>query len=134
MKYQLPADLKNWYAISCPTMGLRFDARTLELMDTDKDGRIRADEVKAAVDYLAQGHEKLLEDDAAIEKLLAENLAKQADLAKLPPSDADKKALADWEEAGKAPEVLVCGEATADAEAALKAVEPSNKRSRIDFF
>ena len=124
MKYQLPADLKNWYAISCPTTGLRFDARTLELMDTDKDGRIRADEVKAAVDYLAQGHEKLLEDDAAIEKLLAENLAKQADLAKLPPSDADKKALADWEEAGKAPEVLVCGEATADAEAALKAVEP----------
>ena len=129
MKFAIPEDLKSWYAISCPTTGLRFDARTLELMDLDHDGRIRADEVRAAVAYLADpannpGQVNLLEDDAVMERLLSDNLAKQADLARLEPSDADKKALADWETAGKVPEVAVCGDGTAAAEAALAAVEP----------
>ena len=41
-------DQKLWVALACPTTGLEFEARTLALMDTDKDGRIRAPELIAA--------------------------------------------------------------------------------------
>jgi hypothetical protein len=42
-------DLKLWLALACPTHGLELDVRTLELIDTDHDGRIRPPEVLAAV-------------------------------------------------------------------------------------
>jgi len=42
-------DQKLWMALSCPTRGLEFDTKTLDFIDTDKDGRIRAPEVLAAV-------------------------------------------------------------------------------------
>jgi hypothetical protein len=41
-------DLKLWAALACPTRGLELDARTLDLIDTDHDGRIRAPELIAA--------------------------------------------------------------------------------------
>ena len=44
-------DQKLWVALSCPTRGVEFDARTLELIDSDKDGRIRAPEILAAVQW-----------------------------------------------------------------------------------
>jgi hypothetical protein len=44
-------DQKLWVALSCPVEGLEFDARTLHLVDTDKDGRIRAPEMLAAVKW-----------------------------------------------------------------------------------
>jgi len=44
-------DQKLWVALACPTSGLEFDAKTLALIDTDKDGRIRAPEVIAAVKW-----------------------------------------------------------------------------------
>jgi hypothetical protein len=44
-------DKKLWVALACPTKGLDIDARTLELIDTDKDGRIRPPELLAAVDW-----------------------------------------------------------------------------------
>jgi len=43
---------KLWVALSCPASGLEFDQRTLALLDTDKDGRIRMPEVLAAVNWL----------------------------------------------------------------------------------
>jgi hypothetical protein len=46
-------DQKLWVALSCPTRGLEFDTKTLELIDTDKDGRVRAPEVIAAVKWAA---------------------------------------------------------------------------------
>ena len=62
-------DPKLWIALACPTKGLEFDQRTLDLIDTDKDGRIRVPEVLAAVDWalarlnsgdsLARGEEAL---------------------------------------------------------------------------
>jgi hypothetical protein len=62
-------DQKLWTALACPTKGLEFDQRTLDLIDTDKDGRIRAPELMAAVkwtvgllknpDDLARGAEAL---------------------------------------------------------------------------
>ncbi|MCC6337191.1 MAG: hypothetical protein IT380_24755 [Myxococcales bacterium] len=44
-------DQKLWVALACPTKGLAFDARTLELIDTEKDGRIRAKELIEAVKW-----------------------------------------------------------------------------------
>ncbi len=45
-------DQKLWAALACPVKGLEFDARTLEYIDTDKDGRIRAPELLNAVDWV----------------------------------------------------------------------------------
>ncbi|HNI49663.1 MAG TPA: hypothetical protein PLN96_17455, partial [Zoogloea sp.] len=48
----LPAlDQKLWVALACPTRGIEFDARTLDLIDSDGDGRIRAPELLAAIDW-----------------------------------------------------------------------------------
>ncbi|MDO8608812.1 MAG: hypothetical protein Q7R40_19945 [Phaeospirillum sp.] len=44
-------DQKLWAALSCPTRGIEMDPRTLDLIDSDKDGRIRAGEVIAAVEW-----------------------------------------------------------------------------------
>jgi hypothetical protein len=46
-------DQKLWVALACPTTGLYFDQRTLALIDTDKDGRVRARELIAAVKWAA---------------------------------------------------------------------------------
>ncbi len=45
-------DQKLWVALSCPVKGLEFDERTLQLLDTDKDGRVRAPEILAATRWL----------------------------------------------------------------------------------
>lgn len=44
-------DQKLWVALACPTTGLEFDPRTAALIDTDKDGRIRAPELIAAIKW-----------------------------------------------------------------------------------
>jgi len=44
-------DQKLWVALSCPVKGLELDARTLELLDLDKDGRVRAPEIIAALKW-----------------------------------------------------------------------------------
>ncbi len=46
-------DQKLWVALACPTQGLEFDAKTLALIDTDKDGRIRSPEITAAAKWAA---------------------------------------------------------------------------------
>ena len=45
-------DQKLWVALACPTTGLEFDVKTAGLIDTDKDGRIRATELIAAVKWV----------------------------------------------------------------------------------
>jgi len=45
-------DQKLWVALSCPVRGLEFDERTLALLDTDTDGRVRAPEVVQASTWL----------------------------------------------------------------------------------
>lgn len=47
-------DQKLWVALACPTAGLEFDSKTLAMIDTDKDGRIRAPELIAAVKWAAE--------------------------------------------------------------------------------
>jgi len=44
-------DQKLWVALACPTRGIEFDTRTLDLIDTDHDGRIRAPELIAACEW-----------------------------------------------------------------------------------
>jgi hypothetical protein len=46
-------DQKLWVALSCPVNGLEFDERTLALIDSDKDNRVRAPEVIEAVQWVA---------------------------------------------------------------------------------
>lgn len=42
-------DQKLWAVLTCPIAGLEFDARTLQLMDSDREGRVRATELLDAV-------------------------------------------------------------------------------------
>lgn len=44
-------DQKLWAALACPVADLEFDPRTLAYIDADHDGRIRAPELIAAVDW-----------------------------------------------------------------------------------
>jgi hypothetical protein len=63
-------DQKLWAALSCPTRGVEFDARTLDLIDTDKDGRIRAPEMIAAVKWacsMVRNPDEFLRPHAALE-------------------------------------------------------------------
>ncbi len=46
-------DQKLWVALSCPVKGLELDEKTLALIDTDGDGRIRVPELIAAINWAA---------------------------------------------------------------------------------
>jgi hypothetical protein len=57
-------DQKLWAALSCPVSGLEFDEQTLRLLDSDDDGRVRVQEMLAAVEWtcsLLHSPERLLE-------------------------------------------------------------------------
>lgn len=45
-------DQKLWMALAMPTRGIEFDPKTLDLIDTDKDGRIRPPEILAAIKWI----------------------------------------------------------------------------------
>ena len=47
-------DQKLWSVLACPSSGLEFDTRTLQLLDADGDGRIRAPEVIAATRWVCK--------------------------------------------------------------------------------
>jgi hypothetical protein len=106
-------DQKLWVALACPTTGLEFDPKTAALIDTDKDGRMRAPEVIAAAKWagsmlknpndLVQGGDSLplaAINDATPEgkQLLAS--AKQI-LVNLGKADAASISLADASDANK---------------------------------
>lgn len=147
-------DQKLWVALSCPTTGIEFDARTLALVDTDEDGHIRAGELIAAVqwaaarlddiDALAPQTEGLPvtaiaaegEGAALREAALAllRELGKEDDgvLTVAEAADAEVRCRtrlqSQWEQAGAA--ALVLGAETAAAFAALEAVHAKVE----DFF
>jgi len=62
-------DQKLWVALSCPTRGIEFDTKTLDLIDSDADAHVRANEVLAAIawagkllknaDLLVKGSDRL---------------------------------------------------------------------------
>ena len=45
-------DMKLWVALACPVAGMEFDAKTLDILDLDKDGRIRASEIIETIKWL----------------------------------------------------------------------------------
>ena len=45
-------DQKLWVALSCPAKGLEFDERTLDMLDSDRDGRVRVPEILGACKWL----------------------------------------------------------------------------------
>jgi len=45
-------DQKLWTVLSCPVYGLEIDSKTLELLDTDKDNRIRVPEILEAIKWI----------------------------------------------------------------------------------
>jgi hypothetical protein len=51
-------DQKLWVALACPVKHIEFDERTLDLVDTDRDGRVRVNELVAAAEWAG----KLLAD------------------------------------------------------------------------
>jgi hypothetical protein len=83
-------DQKLWVALACPTTGVEFDKTTLALIDTDKDGRVRAPELIAAAKWaggLMKNPDDLLKgsptlkpaaiNDASSEGKLIANFARQ---------------------------------------------------------
>ncbi len=120
-------DRKLWTVLSLPVDGVRFDARTLELMDTDGDGRVRLKEVLDAIDWLKSkgvDFEDLFKPNEADRAELEKIVAAQADLAAAAPSADDLAALKAWEAQPLADaDILPLGEATAAANEALARVE-----------
>ncbi|KAF5049233.1 hypothetical protein DSECCO2_441850 [anaerobic digester metagenome] len=58
-------DQKLWTALSCPVSGLEIDDRTLDLIDSDDDGRIRVPEIILAGKWITtviKNPDELLED------------------------------------------------------------------------
>src|SRR5688572_24462071 len=47
-------DQKLWVALAMPTRGVEIETRTLDLLDTDKDGRVRVPEILAAVKWVEE--------------------------------------------------------------------------------
>ena len=52
-------DQKLWVALACPTKGTELDEKTLAMIDSDQDGRVRVPEVLAAVEWTSQVLESL---------------------------------------------------------------------------
>lgn len=44
-------DQKLWAALSCPVNGLELDTKTMTMLDCDSDGRVRVQEILAAVNW-----------------------------------------------------------------------------------
>jgi len=135
-------DQKLWVALSCPVKGIEFDARTLQFIDSDNDGHLRAPELMAAIawanerltspEVLVQQQSgvslaNIRSDDAAGQLIKTAALALAAELGQ---SETDVltvaqtsaaqaghavRALAAWEAAGA--QALPLGESTAAAHA-----------------
>ena len=148
-------DQKLWVALSCPTTGIEFDARTLSFVDSDGDGHVRAPELIAAVQW-AQARLKdssvltqklagvplnaIRDDDdagkaivAAAAVLIGSDSSDPARLITVEEASAAQAshaalALAQWEASGAAAKPL--GEATEAAYAAVQAVADKVE----DFF
>ena len=149
-------DQKLWTVLSCPVKGLEFDEKTLALMDADKDGRIRVNEVVAAsqwltkvlkdMNYLLEGKDTIdfsqVQDNTDEGKEVLESarlILKQLGVEKESISMADvaeymagyeEKCKADYTAANPDPHEPPYGDKSDDAEAAVNAL-----RAKVaDFF
>jgi len=148
-------DQKLWVALSCPVKGIEFDSRSLQFIDSDNDGHVRAPELLAAI---AWANSRLISPEALVQKLdgvpiaqirdddelgqpikaaallLATELGKtESDVLTVAEASAAQlnhaaRALASWEAAGQ--DVLPLGEATAAAHALVSELDSKVQ----DFF
>jgi len=58
-------DQKLWVALSCPVTGIEFDARSLQLIDSDNDGHVRPPELIAAIGW---AKDRLLDADVLVKQ------------------------------------------------------------------
>jgi hypothetical protein len=119
-------DQKLWVALACPTAGLEMDPKTLALIDTDGDGRVRAPELIAAVKW-AGGMLKNPEDialaDAADAVRIFSNTTFNGDGIIIPesaPDDATRAVIND---------IMACLGAVPD-----RSGKPGIDQSRADAF
>lgn len=120
-------DRKMYMAMSCPCKGLRFDARTLEFLDTDGDGRIRIDEVLSSIAFLKENNfdfKLLFEKNDEDSERLAQIMSRQAAIENEPPTKEELLAIEEWTKKETSEEISFLGEETQSAEEALKLVEP----------
>ncbi len=106
-------DQKLWVALSCPAHGIEFDSRTLEMIDADGDGQVRANEVLAAIawagsllkhsELLVRGTDRLVLSDIADDSNEGKQVLASARhiLKNLGKESATEISLADMADAGK---------------------------------
>ncbi len=106
-------DQKLWVALSCPTRGIEFDTKTLDMIDSDGDAHVRANEVLAAVawagsllknpDLLIQGddHLALRDIDATSEEGVHILASARHILKSLGKHDAQEISLSDMDDIEK---------------------------------
>jgi hypothetical protein len=101
-------DPKLWVALSMPTRGVELDPRTVDHIDSDKDGRIRIPEILAAVEFvkstLADPNEIVRGGDSLALAALKDKTAQAAGrriLDALGKKDASAVTLADIDEHAK---------------------------------
>lgn len=141
-------DQKLWVALSCPVKGIEFDTRSMEFIDSDADGHVRAPELIGAITWAG---ERLVSSDVLVQKLagvpiaairsddatgqaiqaaalaLARELGKtETDTLSVEEASAAQaghatRALSAWEAAGQEAQAL--GAATADAFAQVSALD-----------
>lgn len=100
-------DQKLWVALACPTRGVEVDARTLDLIDTDHDARVRPPELIAACEWVCErlrdpdtllaGGDTVALADLDVDQPAGAAIAAEARrmLALLGKADADRFSLAD---------------------------------------
>ncbi|OGS82667.1 MAG: hypothetical protein A2061_09215 [Gallionellales bacterium GWA2_59_43] len=127
-------DQKLWAALSCPTRGIEFDARTLDMIDSDGDGQVRPNEVLEAIawaggmlknsDLLIEGIDRLTLSDINEENEAGKELQASARhiLKILGKSEAREISLADMDDVEKLVasqefngDGVICAEQIADA-------------------
>jgi hypothetical protein len=105
-------DQKLWVALAMPTKGVDLDPMTLDLIDTDKDGRIRVHDIQREVEFIAatfkdpddvlESHDEVeltdLKDDkvvAAAKRMLKDLGKADARVITIADADAIQKAFAE---------------------------------------
>jgi hypothetical protein len=106
-------DQKLWVALSCPTRGIEFDTRTLDLIDNDKDAHVHANEILGAIawaggllknpDLLINGSDRLALADINDSNDKGKDVLASAQyiLKSLGKPDATEISLADMADVGK---------------------------------
>ncbi len=134
-------DQKLWVALSCPTRGVEFDTKTLDMIDSDADKYVRANEVLAAIDWaggllknpdlLVQGSDKLALSD--INDSIAEGkhiLASARHILKsLAKPNATEISLADMDDIEK---IVVALEFNGDGVVTAKQIPNENLRNTVE--